>query len=183
MDISQSTIDYAKNQYTDDGLKFILGDILHIDSPDNFFDIIVCFETIEHIRDYNKALSEIKRVLNGSGLLIISSPNRRLTSPGKSINEPPNNKYHYVEFSKKEFVYLLSEKFKIIGLYGQRPINKIFLISFLENILRKFLPKLYSPGAGSSRVLKHSFFSEYRYLIATCINLKEQFYENINSDT
>lgn len=172
IDISQSTIDYAKNKYTDDGLKFILGDILHIDFPDNSFDMVVCFETIEHINDYNKALSEIKRVLNGSGLLIISSPNRRLTSPGKSINEPPNNKYHYIEFSKEEFTSLLSEYFRIMGLYGQRPINKVFLISCLENILRRSLPKLYSPGAGNSKVIRHRDFLEYRYLVAVCVKLK-----------
>lgn len=174
IDISQETIDYAKGKYTDDGLNFIPGNILHIGFPDNSFDIVVSFETIEHIKDYRKALSEIRRVLKENGLLIISSPNRRLTSPKKSINEPPDNEHHYVEFSKEEFASLLSEHLKIIRFYGQRPINKIFLIPYLKTLLKISLPALYSPGTGSPTVVKHRIFNEYRYLVAICINPKKQ---------
>ncbi|OGW39029.1 MAG: hypothetical protein A2Y97_02330 [Nitrospirae bacterium RBG_13_39_12] len=173
MDISQDTIDYAKNRYVADGLDFIQGDILHVGFPDNFFDIVISFETIEHLKNYRKAILEIRRVLKEDGLLIISSPNRRLTSPGKSINEPPNNEHHFIEFSKEEFTSLLSEYYEIMGLYGQRPINKVFLIPYLKRVLRKYLPRFYNPEAGTSMVMKHIYLNEYRYLVAHCISLKK----------
>jgi ubiquinone/menaquinone biosynthesis C-methylase UbiE len=174
IDISQNVIDYARNKYNTNKLDFIKGDITNIDFPNNFFDIVVSFETIEHLKNYREALLEIKRVLKENGLLIISSPNRRLTSLDKSINKAPDNEYHYVEFLKEEFTSLLSRYFEIIGLFGQRSISKLFLIAYLERLFRRFFPGLFSPGKGSSMVVRNSFFNEYRYLVATCINLKEQ---------
>ncbi len=42
---------------------------------DDFFDVIICSEIIEHIFDTDRLLEQIKRVLKPSGTLIISTPN------------------------------------------------------------------------------------------------------------
>lgn len=42
---------------------------------DNFFDIVFCSETIEHLRHPEMCLSEIKRVLKKNGRLILTVPN------------------------------------------------------------------------------------------------------------
>ena len=173
IDISKETVDYAKRRYKIDGLHFINGNILNIQYPDNYFDMAVSFETIEHIKEYRKALSEIHRVLKGNCILVISSPNRKITSPGKTINELPDNEYHFIEFSKKEFNFLLSDYFKVNGCYGQRSVYKPFLISFIKKRLIRFFPILFSPDSGSPIVEKYHFLKEYRYLIAFCINSKK----------
>jgi ubiquinone/menaquinone biosynthesis C-methylase UbiE len=41
---------------------------------DGEFDLVVCIETIEHIRDTQLALSEMRRVLRSGGRLAISTP-------------------------------------------------------------------------------------------------------------
>jgi ubiquinone/menaquinone biosynthesis C-methylase UbiE len=41
---------------------------------DNEFDLVVCVETIEHIRDVQLALSEIRRVLRPGGTLALTTP-------------------------------------------------------------------------------------------------------------
>ena len=118
-------------------------------------------------------LSELQRVLNPQGLLIISSPNRKLTSPGKSISDSPDNVFHVVEYSCDEFVRILLEYFDVYELYGQRAINKVLFLPYVEKILRRYLSRLYSPEAGSSLVEKRQTMREYRYLIASCINSKK----------
>ena len=42
--------------------------------PDNAFDLVVCTETIEHVRDVCLLLSEVRRVLRPGGRLAISTP-------------------------------------------------------------------------------------------------------------
>jgi ubiquinone/menaquinone biosynthesis C-methylase UbiE len=170
VDLSKEAIGFANEKYGGNRLEFMIGDILKIDFPDDLFDVIVSFETIEHVKQHEKVLWELRRVLKPSGLLIISSPNRTLTSPGKSIIDSPDNVFHVVEYSCDEFVRILEKYFEVNGLYGQRAINKVLLLPFLERILRKYLSQLYSPEAGSPLVAKCRPMLKYRYIIASCIN-------------
>lgn len=55
--------------------KYILTDLAKIELDDNFFDIIVCTETIEHIDDYRAVLKEFKRLLKPGGILTLTFPN------------------------------------------------------------------------------------------------------------
>jgi len=43
--------------------------------PDGGFDLVTCFELIEHIKSPAHMLSEIRRVLKDDGTLVISTPN------------------------------------------------------------------------------------------------------------
>ena len=49
-------------------------DITAIDLPDNSQDIVVCNHVLEHVSDYELALSELHRILRSRGILIISFP-------------------------------------------------------------------------------------------------------------
>jgi ubiquinone/menaquinone biosynthesis C-methylase UbiE len=168
IDVSRDIVNFALNKYEVNGLEFQVGNILNINFIENYFDVIICFETIEHIHNQEKALAELQRVLNPNGLIIISSPNRKLTSPFKFIDEQPDNKYHCIEYTEKEFIQLLENYFKILEIYGQRAISKLLLFHFLEKVLRRVLPNLYNPSRGRSEVEKVSFSKEYRYIIAVC---------------
>jgi len=46
----------------------------------DFFDVITCLDVIEHIKDPQKLIEEIKRILCINGLLIISTPNIRFSN-------------------------------------------------------------------------------------------------------
>ena len=61
----------------DTEIRVIHGDITRIDLPDNYVDIIICSEVIEHIPDYKQALRELRRVLKNKGKIIFSMPNIR----------------------------------------------------------------------------------------------------------
>lgn len=45
---------------------------------DESFDVVVCLEVFEHLRDPKNALSEMFRVLEPNGHLIVSTPNNRM---------------------------------------------------------------------------------------------------------
>jgi len=42
--------------------------------PDNAFDLVLCAETIEHVRDVQLLLSEVRRVLRPGGRLAVTTP-------------------------------------------------------------------------------------------------------------
>jgi ubiquinone/menaquinone biosynthesis C-methylase UbiE len=168
VDVSHDTSGYAYEKYNQRGLEFQGGSILDINFPENFFDLAICFETIEHIQNPDKALLELKRVLKPKGVLIISSPNRKVTSWGRSINESPCNPFHEHEFSTEDFSALLKDHFQAIEAYGQRGLNKFLFAPFLKNIIHKLLPFLYGAERGKPELEYISHNKEYRYITVGC---------------
>jgi ubiquinone/menaquinone biosynthesis C-methylase UbiE len=45
--------------------------------PDGSFDLVVCTETLEHVRDVQLLLSEVRRVLEPGGRLAVTTPSHR----------------------------------------------------------------------------------------------------------
>ena len=117
VDISKDAINYAKKKYGENrSLHFIRANATDLPFPDNTFDIIVSFETIEHIKEYEKFLSECKRCLRKKGFFICSTPNKSFSSPHR---ETPWNPFHIKEFYPDEFYTLLSHYFSV-EKYAQR---------------------------------------------------------------
>lgn len=134
LDISEESIIYAKNNYKDSNLTFIVGDATKLPFENEHFDVIVSFETIEHIEEYNNFLNECKRVLKTGGIFICSTPNKRYTSEILKNSNP----YHIIEFYPEDFQNLINEYFSSTKLYGQININVI------RTKFDKFLGKLIS---------------------------------------
>jgi SAM-dependent methyltransferase len=111
IDIDTRAIEYAKATYS--RCRFAQGDALRIALPDNSVDVVVSFETIEHVSDCRKFIFECKRVLRSSGLLVCSTPNRSL------YRWLQKNPYHVREFTAREFGSLLSEHFSEVALFSQ----------------------------------------------------------------
>lgn len=117
VDISPEAISYAQTNWQLPNIIFQTGDSLNIPFPDNSFDVVVAFEVFEHLTDWRKFLSEIKRVLKADGLVYLSTPNKTLYSPG---TKKPINPHHVFEMTIPEFKAALEEFYSIEHLYGQR---------------------------------------------------------------
>ena len=77
VDLAAEAVAHAQARYRRPNLEFRQGSCIAIPLPDASFDVVVSFETIEHIDQHEAMLAEIKRVLKPDGLLIISSPEKR----------------------------------------------------------------------------------------------------------
>lgn len=121
VDISLEALNYAQYRFGEDSrVSFVCADGTRLPCVDSVFDVVVSFETIEHIRHHGRFLSECRRVLKNDGLFICSTPNRRVFSPNI---DKPLNQFHLKEFWPEEFHRLLSRYFVDISLYGQRDVN------------------------------------------------------------
>jgi SAM-dependent methyltransferase len=121
VDYSDLAIKYSKNHYSKENLHFICSDATSLPFEDKFFDVIVSFETIEHIKNYKKFIKEVSRVLKKNGVLILSTPNKEL-SPSLIM---PKNWYHEHEFYPNELYHLLGKNFFEVQLYSQRNVNPV----------------------------------------------------------
>ncbi len=120
VDISRDALAYAKTHYADLKVELIVGDATKLPFPDKSFDVIVSFETIEHVREYKKYLSECKRVLKEGGIFICSSPNK--------MRENALNPHHIREFYLQEFYEMMNNNFRDVELYGQLYKSIIYII-------------------------------------------------------
>jgi ubiquinone/menaquinone biosynthesis C-methylase UbiE len=113
VDLSAETCELARRKY---GLDARVGDARSIPLPDRSVDLVVSFETIEHVDDPAAFLSEAARVLTLDGTLIVSTPNRPVYSP-----EGTSNPYHQAELDENEFLGLLQARFQTVRIYSQFP--------------------------------------------------------------
>jgi SAM-dependent methyltransferase len=77
-------------------------------------DLVVSFETIEHVDSPAIFLDECVRVLTPEGTLILSTPNQLIYRGDKR-----QNPYHRVKFDADEFIQLLHTRFRSVRLYTQ----------------------------------------------------------------
>ena len=72
-DVSQVALDRARKRLPEAELVLVEPDQA-LPFEDNAFDLVTCIETLEHVRDVQLALSEIRRVLRPGGRLALTTP-------------------------------------------------------------------------------------------------------------
>jgi ubiquinone/menaquinone biosynthesis C-methylase UbiE len=132
VDLSPEAISLAEERYrVSDKVRFLRDDACRLSSmSDNSIDVAVSFETVEHLCDPPAFLSNLARVLRPEGLLLISTPNRSLFSPGKDFSSKPANPFHLREWTQQEFAPLLGRFFEVKEALGQNlvPLWKAFIL-------------------------------------------------------
>lgn len=129
VDISNEAVEHAIGAYKKNNLEFKQGDASNIPLPNNFADVFVSFETIEHHDKHEQMLMEIKRVLKPDGILIMSSPDKYYYTDLPDFHNP----YHVKELYYKEFKTLISRYFKFNIYYCQNNFSGSILTTDEEN--------------------------------------------------
>lgn len=75
LDINEKLIGKAKVRLRGKTQKLFLGKVTSLNLKGEAFDCVTCFDVLEHDHELKLTLSEIKRLLKSSGLLLIQAPN------------------------------------------------------------------------------------------------------------
>ena len=120
VDIDDVMLDRVKDQYgslleTING-KLIVKDITvdpKLKVKDNYFDLIIWFEMIEHVKPefIPPMCEELRRVLSPEGILLVSTPNAR----GSNSKLP---KDHVYEWDYEELVQVMEQSFELVCSRG-----------------------------------------------------------------
>jgi 2-polyprenyl-3-methyl-5-hydroxy-6-metoxy-1,4-benzoquinol methylase len=128
VDVDQKALEYC-NAYLFEKLPTLkaiqLYDGYNIPYPDNYFDIIVSVDVLEHVPDYHQLLNEMMRVVSKG--VFISTPNRR--PEHCNPDGTPTNYWHLREWSDEELREILSAHGECDWNYINGPFNGPFTIS------------------------------------------------------
>jgi GT2 family glycosyltransferase/acetyltransferase-like isoleucine patch superfamily enzyme/cytochrome c-type biogenesis protein CcmH/NrfG/glycosyltransferase involved in cell wall biosynthesis len=108
-DISSETIAYCRDHYRRDNLSFEVLDIRNIPYPDQSFEMVNSFETLEHVAEGEKFLQEVTRLLTDDGMFVVSTP----------LGGPVGNPYHVAYYQSGTFSSYLLGFFEDVKLLFQ----------------------------------------------------------------
>lgn len=119
VDLSHEAVTHAAARYGAEqaNLRFEVADVTALDTlADASFDLIVSFETLEHLQAQERLLDGFARLLAPNGVLLISTPDKRTYSDVTGFR----NEHHVRELYRDEFEALLAARFAARRLYGQK---------------------------------------------------------------
>ena len=115
VDHEEETVQHAERNYASDNVTFCIGRATSFPISSESVDVVVCFETLEHVDDHDRVLTECVRVLKPGGILILSTPDRDVYSAGG-----PHNEFHVREVNAEELEQLVQQHFRHCAFGGQR---------------------------------------------------------------
>lgn len=117
VDIDPATIAHAQARYAAiPNLRYMHADVTALDAlPDRSFDLIVSFETLEHVQAQERLLDGFVRLLADDGVLLVSTPDKQHYNADA---EP--NPFHVRELYRAEFEAMLAARFPSRRLYAQK---------------------------------------------------------------
>jgi 2-polyprenyl-3-methyl-5-hydroxy-6-metoxy-1,4-benzoquinol methylase len=129
VDYSPAAVRHASSTYVRRNLRFQVGDAAALDASLGRFDVITCFEVLEHVEDQDAVLARFAVLLDPAGKLVLSTPNMLVEVPFERFVWGEKNEYHVGLLSPAELRRRLRRHFRSVRLYGQTPAgNAVHLV-------------------------------------------------------
>lgn len=161
VDISEDAIAHAKSRYGDrNNLRFARGDCTALDIEAASVDVVVSFETLEHVAAQEALVAGFARVLTADGILVISSPDKKTYSDERGFS----NEYHVRELYRAELTDLLRAQFPFVRLYGQ----KLLFQSAIWNLESELQRADVATTTGAGHAVERGLRYDPLYFIAVC---------------
>ena len=184
VDISGEAIEYAQKKYAKENVSFRIMDACRLEFPDQFFQVICSFETIEHLSEVETYLIQIKRVITLGGLYFVSTP------LAKETTLRAENPFHHQEWAPRDFEHLLKRHFTSVKLFGQRRkqtglhrfLQKLDFLSLHKKFRLSFFTKTLSHASGTTPFahmeledieIVENDLKQALYLVAVCSNARD----------
>lgn len=115
VDIDRETITYAKGKYYHPLVSFQVENCVEPTLPEKMgqFDLIVSFETLEHVDKEDIFMENIYQMLKPGGTLVISTPF------GQGRGKPTSEPYHVHQLTEQEFQELFTA-YEEVEFYYQK---------------------------------------------------------------
>ena len=139
IDRDQATIDRARERFGGAEVEFRCADALELAGLDRRFELVVSFETIEHLAAPDAFLDEIARVMAPGAAAVLSTPDRLVSEPPRDGR--PANPHHVQEWDSKEFETLLRAHFAEVELRVQVRASSVAARERAVNALRSLLAR------------------------------------------
>ena len=157
LDVSVEAVEYAQTHYERVNVPFEVGSATEMPFADASFDLVVAFEVIEHLENWQQLLTEARRVLAPGGQLVVSTPNKLYYAESREQSGP--NPFHTHEFEIEEFRGALGEVFPHVSM---------FLENHADSIV--FQPEAGASGAEVKMEGRVGTAADAHFFLAVCAN-------------
>ena len=123
IDIDGDAVAYAAAHYSRSNLSFQQAAATALPFPDASFELVVAFEVIEHLTDWEQLIAEARRVLTPGGQFVVSTPNKAYYAESRRLSGP--NPFHAHEFEFEEFKQALEQYFPHTLLFTENHADSI----------------------------------------------------------
>lgn len=108
-DYSNNKVENLKKQ----GIKAVIQDVSNTNYDNDFFDVTICMECLEHVEDVVKVVDEIHRVTKKGGIAIITLPYLKNCDCST----------HVRQFDEVKLASLFSDRFEIVNIIKMPYLN------------------------------------------------------------
>lgn len=117
VDIDPRTVEHATANYRGANLHFMIGSMIDPEllAGVDRFDVITCFEALEHVEQQDVLLSVVRRLLVPGGLFLTSTPDVTVYSHQHGNDNP----FHVRELTEPEFRALLGGSLRHVAVLRQ----------------------------------------------------------------
>ncbi|MGB7798218.1 MAG: glycosyltransferase [Pseudonocardiaceae bacterium] len=117
VDIDPRTVEHATANYRGDNLYFTIGSMIDPEllTGVDRFDVITCFEALEHVEQQDTLIAVVRRLLAPGGLFLTSTPDVAVYSHVHGNDNP----FHVRELTEPEFRALLGGSFGHVAILRQ----------------------------------------------------------------
>jgi len=96
IDISGYAVEYLQKRFNDEKKNVYLhvGDVSDMEVESDRYDLVTCFDVLEHIPDLNAAVENIEKMLSDNGLLVATIPFQENMDESRVICPSCRHKFH-----------------------------------------------------------------------------------------
>jgi len=151
VDVDSDVVKEASQKFGQDNIQYLEDSAEKLEKiADDSIDLVTSFETIEHLKNPEDYLKALTRVVRYDGMVLISTPNRAVFQE--------KNHFHYHEYTKTEFITLLSKYFANVRVLEQNNCIATYLGETSQN----------EPFLANNHVLISNQPSQPLYFVAVC---------------
>ena len=134
VDLSHDAIFAARTAHRAANLAFLVMDVARLAFSNGCFDAVISQDTIEHVLDDERFVTEVARILKSTGTFVVFTPYREVHTTR------PENPYHLREYSPESLCKLLQANFSSVRLFGRRPSPSLKRVEGTLDEVRRYDP-------------------------------------------
>jgi SAM-dependent methyltransferase len=119
VDYSPAAVEHARSAYPLPNLRFDVMDANRLDPALADFDLVTCFEVLEHVDSPEALVRSLSGALRPDGVLVLSTPNETVDRLFRAVGGHRLYEYHVSLVSPAELRRLMRRHFTSVVLYGQ----------------------------------------------------------------